>query len=151
MDIRKFLLRYESVVESQRLQVQELRRAILDKTRPGSSELERLVSLRTIDDLWSEYLEVNRELREGIQWVSLGFGDPFAEYLRRVNASFSELLSAIDLEIPKRVEEAKDGGVDLTQRGATWTYLTTDQPFGTWSQRVLRGLIRKGKSGSVWG
>jgi hypothetical protein len=47
--------------------------------------------------------------------------------------------------------EAEAHGIDPAQRGATWTYLTTDQPFGTWWQRVMRGLIRKGKTRSLFG
>ena len=47
--------------------------------------------------------------------------------------------------------EAKDDGFDVRQRGATWTYLTTDQPFGSGAQRIFRGLVRKVKSRRFWG
>ena len=151
LDIRKFLHKYESILEAQRLHIQERRQNILNGVAPCDSELERLVSLTTIDDLWSEFLEVNKEIRDGIQWVSLGYGDPFKEYLRRIHAAFTELQRVIDEEIPKRLQHAEAHGVDPTQRGATWTYLTTDQPFGTWWQRVARGLIRKAKGKSVGG
>ena len=144
-DIRSFLDRYERILEGQRFIIQERRQNLLDGTVACGSELERLVSLRTIDDLWAEYLSINKEIRDGIQWVSLGFANPFDEYLRRVHAAFGELQSRIESEIPRRVREAETSGVDPRQRGATWTYLTTDQPFGTWWQRVVRGLIRKGK------
>jgi preprotein translocase subunit SecA len=145
LDIRKSLHQYESVLESQRLVIQDRRQSLLDGSSPCASELERLVSLTTIDDLWSEYLASNKELRDGIQWVALGFGNPFNEYLRQVHAGFDELHAAIDEEIPKRLEEAEVSGIDLTQRGATWTYLTTDQPFGNYFQRIARSLIRKMK------
>ena len=29
---------------------------------------------------------------------------------------------------------------DLRERGATWTYLTTDEPFGHLSERIMKGL-----------
>ena len=150
-DTRKFLYRYERMLEGQRFCIQEQRQNILDGTVPCKSDLERLVSLTTIDDLWSEYLAVNKEIREGIQWADLAMVNPFNEYLRRTHAAFQELQSAIETEIPKRVQEAEISGVDPRQRGATWTYLTTDQPFGTWWQRIIRGLIRKGKSRSLFG
>ena len=35
------------------------------------------------------------------------------------------------------------GKVNLGNRGAVWTYLTTDQPFGAWTERALKGLLRK--------
>ena len=151
LDIRKFLYKYERMLEGQRFCIQERRQNILDGRVPCSSELERLVSLTTIDDLWSEYLVINKEIRDGIQWASLGMANPFNEYLRRAHASFRELSSTIEIETPKRVAEAEVNGIDPTQRGATWTYLTTDQPFGTWWQRVVRGLIRKSKTRSWWG
>jgi preprotein translocase subunit SecA len=151
LDIRKFLHQYESLLEAQRIDIQGRRQDILDGTTSCASELERLVSLVTIDDLWSEYLSANKELRDGIQWVSLGFVSPFTEYIRRVHESFSELERAIENEIPKRLDAADASGIDLTQRGATWTYLTTDQPFGALSERMARGIVRKVKSGSLWG
>jgi preprotein translocase subunit SecA len=151
LDIRKFLHKYESMLEGQRFWLQDRRQEILDGTAACSSERERLISLTTLDDLWAEYLAANKEIRDGIQWISLGSGNPFNAYLRLVHASFQELQSAIDMEIPKRLQEAEASGVDPTERGATWTYLTTDQPFGTWWQRVVRGMIRKGKSRSFWG
>jgi hypothetical protein len=45
--------------------------------------------------------------------------------------------------------------VSLMERGATWIYLTTDQPFGRMQERFIRGMIanikehRKGHK-SVW-
>jgi preprotein translocase subunit SecA len=151
LDTRKFLHKYENILEGQRLHIQERRQNLLDGTAPCSSELERLVSLTTIDDLWSEYLAMNKEIRESIQWASLGMANPFNEYLRQAHASFKELLAVMDPEIEKRLQAAEANGIDPTERGATWTYLTTDQPFGTWWQRIIRGFIRKGKSRKLFG
>ena len=33
------------------------------------------------------------------------------------------------------------------ERGATWTYVTTDQPFGTLSERIMKGLRQKFSKG----
>ena len=49
-------------------------------------------------------------------------------------------------EIAARLERAETEGFDPSQRGATWTYLTTDQPFGSWSERITKGLLRKVRS-----
>ena len=142
LEIRRFLQKYEGVIESHRLVICERRQDLLEGIVACASELERLVSLTTIDDLWSEYLSAVRELREGIHWVSLGAGNPFYEYLKSVDTLFEELQTKIDEEIPRRLEEAETSGIDPSQRGATWTYLTTDQPFGTLTERFLRGLLR---------
>ncbi len=101
------------------------------------------MSLTTIDDLWSEHLAAITELREGIQWVSWGGRDPLHQYLTRVHALFEELQGRIDEEIHARLEKAETSRLDPSQRGATWTYLTTDQPFGSWSERIMRGVLRK--------
>src|SRR5882724_2166943 len=138
LDIRRFLGKYESVVVGQRQQIAQRRQAILTGEEPCASELERLISLTTIDDLWAEHLAAITDLREGIQWVSWGGRDPLHEYLTAVHASFEELLASIAEEIPRRMEDAARTGIDPTQRGATWTYLTTDQPFGSWSERITR-------------
>jgi preprotein translocase subunit SecA len=157
LDIRIFLAKYERATEGRRLAIQQRRQNILDGTTPCASERERLVSLTTIDDLWSEYLAGLAELRAGVQWVSLSGGardplqsfyrlggfDPLREYVKRVDALFEELLAAIDSEIPKRLADADTAGIVPSRRGTTWTYITTDQPFGTWMQSALRDFLKR--------
>ena len=151
LDIRQFLNKYESVIEGQRQAIQERRQAILTGATPCSSELERLVSLTTMDDLWSDYLAAVGELREGTQWVSYGGRDPLYEYLRTVHRLFENLQARIAEEIPKRLELAATHNLNPSQRGATWTYLSTDRPFGTLGERFAAGLLRKAKARRFWG
>jgi preprotein translocase subunit SecA len=148
LEMRKFLEKYESVIEGQRQRIQKLRQGILVSDMP---ELERVVSLTTIDDLWSEYLAAVAELRSGIHWYSYTGRDPLHEYLTRVDDLYRELEERLDGEIATRLEEAKAKGLDPSQRGATWTYLTTDRPFGDMTERVLRGLMRKIGKKELWG
>ena len=143
LDIRQFLRKYESVIEGQRQIIGRRRQDILSGVTKSSSELERLVSLATIDDLWSEYLAAITDLREGVPWLSYGGRQPLYEYLTSVDSMFRELEARIDQEIPKRLAEAEEQGAGPSERGATWTYLTTDQPFGSGTERVMRGLVRK--------
>jgi preprotein translocase subunit SecA len=143
LEIRRFLEKYESVIEGQRQKIQQLRQAILTGEKGSSSDLERLVSLREIDDLWADYLAAITELREGVPWVSWGGRDPLHEYLTSVHALFTRLEAEIDPELGTPLEEAEASEMDPSDRGATWTYLTTDQPFGTATERVMRGLMRK--------
>ena len=143
LEIRRFLHKYESVVEGQRQKIQERRQWILTGGTPVSSGLERLVALRTVDDLWADYLAAITDLREGVQWLSWGGRDPLHEYLTSVHSLFTQLEEQLDGEIASRLAEAKESGQDPSQRGATWTYLTTDQPFGTATERLMRGLVRK--------
>jgi preprotein translocase subunit SecA len=151
LDIRRFLHKYEGVVEGQRQSIQQRRQAILCGSTACASELERLVSLTTLDDLWSEHLAAITDLREGVQWISWGGRDPLHEYLTTVHTLFEELEAGIPDEIARRLEQAEASGIDPTQRGATWTYLTTDQPFGSWTERIMRGVMRKLRSRNLWG
>jgi preprotein translocase subunit SecA len=115
--------------------------------------LERRITLRTIDDLWADYLERMADLRAGIHWQSYASGppmmlsldrrDPHWVFLHKIDEWFPELEASLPVEIARRVAEAEASGEEPTDRGAVWTYLTTDQPFGTWTEQVLKGLRRK--------
>jgi preprotein translocase subunit SecA len=143
LDIRRLLNRYEAVVEGQRRKLQDRRQKILSGEEAAASELERQVALTTIDDLWSEYLASVADLKSDIVWTSLSFREPLYEYMKGVDTLYRELEDRLDLEIAERLVRAEATGLDPSQRGATWTYLTTDQPFGTATERVMRGLMRK--------
>lgn len=143
LDIRTLLNRYEAVIEGQRRKLQERRQRILTGEEPVGSELERLVALTTIDDLWSEYLASVADLKSDIVWTSLSFREPLYEYMKGVDTNYRALEERLEPEIAERLEHAQMNGIDPSQRGATWTYLTTDQPFGTATERVMRGLMRK--------
>ena len=151
LDIRQFLHKYERVIEAQRRAIQERRQAILTGAVPSLSELERLVSLNAIDDLWSDHLAAVKELQEGTQWVSYFGRDPGFEYLKAVHELFENLQTRIAEEIPRRLAAARTCGFDSSQRGATWTYLITDQPFGSLGERFWSGLRRKAKRRRFWG
>jgi preprotein translocase subunit SecA len=149
---------YEEATEGRRLAIQKRRQDILEGVTPCESETERMISLLTIDDLWAEYLSALSEIHGGIQWVSLTGGvrdpvqnyfkfggfDPFREYVKKVDLLFEELLAAIDTEIPKRLEEAGTAtDVATSRRGTTWTYVTTDQPFGLAMQQAIREFVKR--------
>ena len=142
LQIRQFLRKYEGVVEGQRQAVQQRRQAILTGDIACTSELERLVSLATIDDLWSEHLAGVAGLREATQWVSWANHDPLHEYLKDIDNMFEAMQAVIADEIPKRLAQAEASGLNPSQRGATWTYLTTDMPFGSIEERIVSGLRR---------
>lgn len=156
-DLRRFLVNYQEATEGRRLAIQKRRQDILEGVTPCASETERMVSLMTIDDLWAESLSALSEIHGGIQWASLTGGirdpiqnyfkfggfDPFREYVKKVDALFKELLAAIDAEIPKRLEEADKTPVHSARPGTTWTYVTTDQPFGLAMQQAIREFVKR--------
>jgi len=141
LDTRIFLHSYEVPMEGQRRHLQDLRQEILEGDGP---ERERLVRLRTIDDLWADHLARVADFKSGVQWLSWGRRDPHYEFLVKVDAWFKELESSLPEEMEHRLAEAEaEGFRDPGERGAVWTYLTKDEPFGSWTERILRGLIRK--------
>jgi preprotein translocase subunit SecA len=154
LDQRMFLHGYDVPVEGQRNLIHTERQAVLDGTAPCKSELARWVTLRTIDDLWADYMEQVSDFKSGAQWqsyaasapffLSLDRRDPHATFLRQIHEWFQELQATMPDEIAIRIEDAEEAGVcGPGDRGAVWTYLTTDQPFGTWTERVFAGLRRK--------
>ena len=154
LDQRLFLQSYDSPIEGQRHKIHSYRKDVLEGRTPCGSELERLITLRTIDDLWADYLGRLEDFRAGIPWqayatspaflLSLDRRTPLSAFLRQIDEWFPELEAAIPEEAARRLAEAKDGDTaGLGDRGALWTYLTTDQPFGVWTKRFLSGVRRK--------
>jgi preprotein translocase subunit SecA len=144
LDIRIFLRKYESILEAQRRSVRERREAVLTGGSPIASESERLVTLATIDDLWSDYLEAVRELRAGTIWTSLGGRNPLTVFLAEVHGMFAEFERTIPREVAARLASGAADSLATLDRGATWTYLTTDEPFGSMTERLLKGPIGLG-------
>jgi preprotein translocase subunit SecA len=140
LDLRLFLKKYEMVTEAQRMQMRERRDAVLDQPVEAASERRRRITLETIDDGWSDFLASVAELRSGSVWLSLAGKNPHASYLQDVHAMFEEMIGSIDEEVEARLASAGSTGDSARQRGATWTYLTTDEPFGNMTQRMLRHL-----------
>jgi preprotein translocase subunit SecA len=141
LDIRLFLRKYESVIEGQRLDIRERRDAVLHGQTAGGAT-ERRIRLEVIDELWADYLAAVAELRAGTPWLSIGGRDPHRTFLAEVHAMFTRLTATIDEEVALRMAEAPAGGSSPRQRGATWTYLTTDEPFGPMTQRIMRSVVR---------
>jgi preprotein translocase subunit SecA len=171
LEIRQMLWKYESVIEHHRREVYALRREVLLSTggsvrsilpedqylalaqtvdeRSLEAAVRRLV-LAVLDDLWSDYLANVAELKGGIHWVSWGGRDPLYEFLTGVEEIYADFHRCLKKEIAEAFEGVSivDGEIQFKDdarfdRGATWTYLTTDQPFGTLSERIMKGLRRK--------
>jgi preprotein translocase subunit SecA len=128
-------------------------RCLLEATPEEMTRAGRKLTLALIDDLWSDYLANIAELRGGVHWVSFAGKDPLHEFLTKARESYDMFLSSLEGEIEDAFEQAEvspqgeilfQGAVcEAFERGATWTYLTTDQPFGTLAERIAKGLRRK--------
>ena len=134
LNTRVFLHGYEVPFEGQRNKIHTRRQEVLESDLPTR---EKRITLRTIDDLWGDHLARASEYRSGVHWVSWSGRDPHREYLLRIDEWFREMEGALADEIARRVES---GSPEMADRGAVWTYLTTDQPFGRWKREVARRL-----------
>ena len=157
-DLRKRLLSYWQILEHQRCELQAWRQEVLEG-RPQEllaersparwtqlratcgegllREIERRITLVTIDRCWSDHIAEMQAVRDEVHLVQLGGQDPFAEFYRAAGAGFEALLERIDgtiVETFERIEITADG-VDWDREGlrgpsSTWTYLINDNVFG---------------------
>jgi preprotein translocase subunit SecA len=158
-DLRKRLLSYWQILEHQRGELQAWRQEVLEgrdsemllsKQSPTRwtqlcsaygedllKEIERRITLVTIDRWWSDHIAEMQAVRDEVHLVQLGGKDPFTEFYRTAGAGFEALLERIDetiVEIFERIEITADG-VDWDREGlrgpsSTWTYLINDNIFG---------------------
>ncbi len=140
LEIRDLLWKYEGALEGQRSAAAEMRGAIL----AGPDRNVRHVTLAVFDDLWADYLANVAELRNGIHWVSWTGRDPLHSFLKGMEAIYSDFNATLQTEIAEALSAGVPDAATL-RRGATWTYLSTDQPFGTLSERIISGLVKKGR------
>ena len=139
LDARLFLHKYERVIEGQRHALLQTREEVMENPEdPGGPS--RLVA---IDEAWACHLEEVANLKSGFAWLNLGGREPLSEFLQNVDALFTQLW--------EQVEHETSSEATPPRRGATWTYLTVDQPFGTGMERLMKGLAREARSGRLWG
>ena len=171
LEIRQTLWKYDCAVEHHRREVYRLRREVLlspawslDSMLPeeqyeeliqaaGKDALEtagRQAALAIIDDLWADYLANVAELMGGIHWASWTGGDPLHKFLTVEQAIYADFHACLREEMAGAfaTAEIRNGGIyfreaERLERGATWTYVSSDQPFGTLAERIKKGIQRR--------
>jgi preprotein translocase subunit SecA len=171
LEIRQTLWKYECTVEDHRREVYSLRREILLSPgwslrsmlpeeqyceliqAAGEHALEtagRQLALAIIDDLWADYLANVAELRGGLHWASWTGADPLHKFLTGEWEIYDDFHECLKEEIAGAFQTAEihTGEIhfrdaERMERGATWTYVTTDQPFGTLAERIKKGIQRR--------
>jgi preprotein translocase subunit SecA len=128
LEIRQTLWKYETVIEHHRREVHVLRR---ENLQSGNTP-----ALDVIDDLWSDYLANIAELRGGIHWVSWTGRDPLHTFLTSAQEIYADFQDRLD-------EEIENPPTERFERGATWTYLTNDQPFGALGDRIAKAVRQR--------
>ena len=158
-DIRRRLYDYSSRIETQRRLIADWRQGVLEGSAPtrmlarrspdrwselrrllaaeNLDEVERRLTLLTLDRCWSEHLAELERIRDELAFVAFDGRVPLVEFVRIAAAAFEEMLQRIDDEIVAAFETLPIGpqGVDWEAAGlqgpsATWNYLVGDGIFG---------------------
>ena len=72
-------------------------------TSPVMRELERVVTLRVVDEYWMDHLDAMTDLRQGIGLRAYGQNDPVVEYKREGYEMFENMIDSIREEIVRRM------------------------------------------------
>jgi preprotein translocase subunit SecA len=168
IDMRKTLKRYSDVLEAQRQFIQDWRRDVLERgTEPGVLaeacpgryeglrmrvgeevlvDVERRITLLSIDRCWCDYLAEMARVRDGIHLVALGGKTPYEVFHEHAREAFNRTLDRIDEQVVSVFESVTvtEEGVDWEGEGllgpsSTWTYLVTDMPFTTGPLAAMAG------------
>jgi len=132
-DLRKHILDYDDVMNKHREVIYKKRREILEKSegslrsyvlemvkKAGFSEedyqkkekemgegnmrqIEKIISLRTLDMLWMEHLENMEYLRDSVRLRAYGQQDPLVEYKNEGHKMFQRLLSTMEASIAQTI------------------------------------------------
>lgn len=123
-----------------------------DHDEEDQGELERIarsVALHELDRAWAEHLAFLAEVREGVHLRALGRLDPLDEFHRAAVPAFSQLREEIERRTVDTVTAAnispdwQPADAKLLRPSATWTYLVTDNPFGSELERLVSSVSRR--------
>ncbi len=160
-EIRKTLWNYSILMEKHRKLLQARRREILTEDPHPSylqenspqrfaelreiigegqlNDIEKRITLFTLDRCWAQHLAYIADVREGIHLTGVGGESPIREFVKIIDNQFQQLELKIYTEILKTFNSLAltSGGVDLDNAGlkgpsSTWTYLVDDNQFGLW-------------------
>jgi preprotein translocase subunit SecA len=171
LEIRQTLWKYDCATEYHRREMYKTRREVLlspewsvssmlDETLykelvaavgvEAMEEAGRQLTLAIIDEVWADYLANVAELRGGVIWASWTGGDPLHKFLTTEREIYEDFESCLEEGVAEAFAKAdiRNGAIEFEnperlERGATWTYVTTDQPFGTFTERVIKGFLEK--------
>jgi len=65
----------------------------------GMRQLEKLVLLRTIDELWMDHIDAMEYMRDSVRLRAYGQRDPLVEYKTEGHKMFQQLTGAIEAEV----------------------------------------------------
>ncbi|HLV58048.1 MAG TPA: accessory Sec system translocase SecA2, partial [Natronosporangium sp.] len=165
-EIHRNTWRYHVVVERQRQELAAWREELLTtdaaaelvrSRRPELAEedpaelarIARAVALHELDRAWARHLAFLAEVREGVHLRALGRLDPLDEFHRAAVPAFLKLREEIEERVVETVAATdisphwRPADAGLMRPSATWTYLVTDNPFGSELERLVSAVSRR--------
>lgn len=121
--------------------------------RSASADLIQETAICLLDRSWSEHLSQLSEVREGIHLRVLGRENPLHEFISLAAISLATFTQDLKIEVEAIFAQATAGATTLSDLGlsrptSTWTYTTTDNPFGTEIDRIVNNVrvrLRRGR------
>jgi preprotein translocase subunit SecA len=116
-------------------------------------EVARTIALYHVDYAWAQHLADMTDLREGIHLRVLGNQDPLDEYHREAIPAFRRLLAEVDdktvedFEALELTDDWEPADAGLVRPSATWTYVVSDNPFGSEMERFFAGMVKLFRGG----
>lgn len=174
LQLHRTTRQYSSVIDGHRTAILSLREALLrgdfsvpstlaslgaggpllktDEVHGLSPHLIRDIALYLLDRSWSEYLMTLSEVREGIHLRILGRENPLEEFTFLAATSLDTAVREFTATLRSTVEQAPTGATALSDLGlarptTTWTYTTTDNPFGSEIDRIVSTVSRSVRGG----
>lgn len=173
LEIRQMLWKYDVATEFHRRDAYAMRRRVLVSAEWSVAEMlpeeqyasfvdaagletvereGRRIALATIDEVWADYLANEADLRSSLIWTSWSSGDPLHKFLIVERDIYEDFLRSVDEGVAAAFAGARldEGSIEFEnperlERGATWTYVTTDQPFGLFTERMFKGYLERKK------
>ncbi len=87
---------------------------------PIMRELERVITLRVVDEYWMEQIDSMQDLRQGIVLRAYGQNNPVIEYKREGYEMFSQMISAIREETIRRLFRGEASRPRRRSSGRRW-------------------------------
>ena len=72
-------------------------------TEPVMREVERVITLRVVDEYWMDHIDAMSDLKQGVGLRAYGQIDPVVEYKREGFEMFEEMIAAIREEVVRRL------------------------------------------------
>ena len=115
---------------------------------PIMRELERVITLRVVDEYWMEQIDSMQDLRQGIVLRAYGQNNPVIEYKREGYEMFSQMISAIREETIRRLFVVKVKTQEEVKREKVAKDTFEGGPVGASDKTVKRQpTMRKAKVG----